>query len=183
MYGIVKQNSGFVWVYSEPELGTTFKIYLPRVSPNQHQAWVPKADDVVRGGCETLLLVEDEIAVRESTRRSLTRSGYTVLEASDGEDALRVAREHHGPINLMISDVVMPKMGGPQLAERLAGERPDMKVLFVSGYAENTVLQHGHVDITRRFLQKPFSLKALARKVREVLEATESLALVSNSRR
>ena len=74
VYGIVKQNSGFVWVYSEPELGTTFKIYLPRVSPNQHQAWVPKADDVVRGGCETLLLVEDEIAVRESTRRSLTKA-------------------------------------------------------------------------------------------------------------
>ncbi len=183
VYGIVKQNSGFVWVYSEPGLGTTFKIYLPRVSPNQHQAWVPKADDDVRGGSETLLLVEDEIAVRESTRQSLTRSGYTVLEASDGEDALRVSREHRGPINLMISDVVMPKMGGPQLAEHLAGERPDMKVLFVSGYAENTVLQHGHVDIARRFLQKPFSLKALARKVREVLEATESLALVSNSRR
>jgi PAS domain S-box-containing protein len=182
VYGIVKQNSGFVWVYSEPGLGTTFKIYLPRVPANNSEAWIPKAEEDSRGGSETLLLVEDETAVRESTRQFLTRRGYTVLEASDGEDAHRTSREHRGPIHLMISDVVMPKMGGPQLAEQLACERPNMKVLFVSGYAENTVLQHGHIDITSRFLQKPFSLKTLARKVRDVLEASESLAHATTSR-
>jgi PAS domain S-box-containing protein len=182
VYGIVKQNSGFVWVYSEPGLGTTFKIYLPRVPANDGEAWVPKAEEDSRGGSETLLLVEDEAAVRESARQFLTRRGYTVLEASNGEDALRISREHPGPIHLMISDVVMPKMGGPQLAEQLVCARPDMKVLFVSGYAENTVLQHGQVDITSRFLQKPFSLKALARKIRDVLETTESLAFTTTPR-
>jgi len=105
-----------------------------------------------------------------------------VLEAGDGEEALRVSREHKGSIHLMITDVVMPRMGGPKLAERLADERPDMKVLFVSGYAENTVLRHGKIDVTTRFLQKPFSLKTLAGKVREILEAGEPRALATTSR-
>ena len=105
-----------------------------------------------------------------------------MLQASDGEDALQRSREHHGPIHLMITDVVMPRMGGPMLAEQLAGERPDMKALFVSGYAENTVLRHGQIDIISRFLQKPFSLKTLGRKVREVLEASELLAVTAASR-
>jgi two-component system, cell cycle sensor histidine kinase and response regulator CckA len=105
-----------------------------------------------------------------------------VLEARDGEDALLVSRKHRGRIHLMVTDVVMPRMGGPKLAERLAEERPDMKVLFVSGYAENTVLQHGKIDVATCFLQKPFSLKALARNVREVLETGESCALATTSR-
>ncbi len=171
VYGIVKQNSGFIWVYSEPGLGTTFKIYLPQakgaavVLPP-----VPSAEGY-SGGCETVLLAEDESAVRQSTREFLSLNGYIVLEAKNGTDALAVAREYKGPIHLMISDVVMPQMGGARLAGELASERPDMKVLFVSGYAETTVARHGAIDVTTRFLQKPFSLRTLALKMREVLDA------------
>ena len=182
VYGIVKQNSGFVWVYSEPGLGTTFKIYLPGIHSMSHEHQAQKPAEPTPRGCETLLLVEDEASVRLASQQFLSRSGYTVLEAGDGEQALRVSREHRGPIHLMISDVVMPKMGGPRLAEWLADERPDLKVLFVSGYAENTVLQHGNIDVTTHFLQKPFSLKALARKIREVLETKDSPILVETSR-
>ncbi len=181
VYGIVKQNGGFVWVYSEPGLGTTFKVYLPMVQSASGEVRITKPTEDSPGGCETVLLVEDEASVRQASRQFLTQSGYTVLEASDGEDALRVSREHRGQIHLMVTDVVMPRMGGPKLAERLAEERPDMKVLFVSGYAENTVLQHGKIDVTTRFLQKPFSLKALARKIREILEAVDSRALATTS--
>ena len=172
VYGIVKQNGGFVWVYSEPGQGTTFKIYLPRVHSLRPEVRMAKPTEQSPQGCETVLLVEDEASVRQASRQFLIRSGYNVLEAIDGEDALREAREHDGPIHLMITDVVMPRMSGPMLAEQLADDRPEMKVLFVSGYAERTVLQHGKIDVTKRFLQKPFSLKDLARKVREVLEAS-----------
>jgi two-component system cell cycle sensor histidine kinase/response regulator CckA len=181
-YGIVKQNGGFVWVYSEPGLGTTFKVYLPQVRPLSSEIVITKPAESSPRGCETLLLVEDEASVRQAARQFLTRIGYNLLEAIDGEDALRASREYAGPIQLMITDVVMPRLGGPRLAERLADERPDMKVLFVSGYAENTILQHGKIDVRTRFLQKPFSLKTLARKVREVLEANEASALAASSR-
>jgi two-component system cell cycle sensor histidine kinase/response regulator CckA len=182
VYGIVKQNSGFIWVYSELGLGTTFKVYLPRVESLSTEARPAKPVEHCRGGRETLLLVEDEASVRQASRQFLARSGYTVLEAIDGEDALRVSREHAGPIQLIITDVVMPRMGGPRLAERLAEERPDAKVLFVSGYAESTVLNHGKIDVTTRFLQKPFSLNDLAKKVREVLEVREANVLAGTSR-
>jgi len=182
VYGIVKQNGGFVWVYSEPGLGTTFKVYLPQVQSLSSEIVITKPAESSPRGCETLLLVEDEASVRQAARQFLTRSGYTVLEATDGEDAIRAAREYRGLIHLLVTDVVMPRMGGPTLAERLTDERPDMKVLFVSGYAENTVLKHGKIDVATRFLQKPFSLKTLARKVREVLEANEASALAASSR-
>jgi len=172
VYGIVKQNGGFIWVYSEPGQGTTFKIYLPRVRSLRSEARMIKPADQSPRGCETVLLVEDEASVRQASRQFLIQSGYNVLEAFDGEDALREAREHDGPIHLMITDVVMPRMSGPRLAEQLSEDRPDMKVLFVSGYAERTVLQHGKVDVTKWFLQKPFSLKTLAKKVRDVLETS-----------
>jgi len=175
VYGIVKQNGGFIWVYSEPGLGTAFKVYLPRVRSTMEEARTARNDGKLPGGSETVLLVEDESAVRQPAREFLARCGYTVLEASDGEDALRVSREYCGPIDLMISDVVMPKMSGPKLAEQVAAERPRMKALFVSGYAENTVLRHGKIDVTTRFLQKPFSLKTLQGKVREVLDAEEAI--------
>jgi len=171
VYGIVKQNSGFIWVYSEPRMGTTFKIYLPRVQQEIAEIQPSKPVELPLRGSETLLLVEDEAAVRESARQFLAQNGYTVLEAANGEDALRVSKDHAGAIHLMISDVVMPKMGGARLAELLLADRPAMKVLFVSGYAEKTVLRHGNIDVTIRFLQKPFSLKMLGRKIREVLEA------------
>jgi two-component system, cell cycle sensor histidine kinase and response regulator CckA len=180
VYGIVKQNGGIVWVTSEPGLGTTFKIYLPQVHSLTSEVSITKPVEVSPRGCETLLVVEDEASVRQASQQFLTQSGYHVLEASDGEDALRMSRNHRGPIHLMITDVVMPRMGGSKLAERLADERPDMKVLFLSGYAETTVLQHGKVDVTNRFLQKPFSLKMLARKVREVLEASDVRTLAAS---
>ncbi|HYK50150.1 MAG TPA: response regulator [Terriglobales bacterium] len=170
VYGIVKQNSGFIWVYTEPGLGTSFKIYLPRA---KDATVVPQASLPVEGysgGCETVLLAEDEPAVRQSTREFLTLNGYIVLEAKNGTDALAIAREYKGTIHLMISDVVMPQMGGARLAAELAIERPEMKVLFVSGYAESTVQRHGAIDVTARFLQKPFSLRTLAHKIREILD-------------
>ena len=181
VYGIVKQNGGFVWVYSEPGQGTTFKIYLPQVHSLSSEVRVIKPAEQSPRGCETVLLVEDEASVRQASRQFLIGSGYNVLEAVDGEDALREAREHDGPIHLMITDVVMPRMSGPRLAERLGDDRPEMKVLFVSGYAERTVLQHGKIDVTKRFLQKPFSLKTLARKVREVLETSSEDVLAGAS--
>ena len=181
VYGIVKQNAGFVWVYSEVGLGTTFKVYLPRVPSLRGELRTTKPAEDAAGGCETVLLVEDEASVRHASAQFLSRSGYTVLEASNGEDALRAARQHQGPIHLMITDVVMPGMAGPRLAERLADERPDTKVLFVSGYAEKTVIEHGTIDVSTRFLQKPFSLKALAKEVRQVLEVSETRVLAAAS--
>ena len=172
VYGIVKQNNGFVWVYSEPGLGTTFKIYLPRVQQKSKPLAAVEPLEASPRGCETLLLVEDEAAVRQSSREFLVLCGYIVLEARDGEDALRLARDYRGRIDLVVSDVVMPRMGGPSLAKQLAAERPETQVLFVSGYAENTVLRHGAIDVVTRFLQKPFSLKTLGRKIREVLDST-----------
>jgi two-component system cell cycle sensor histidine kinase/response regulator CckA len=183
VYGIVKQNSGFIWVYSEPGLGTTFKIYLPRarqaklvLQPTLPLVGSPR-------GCETLLLAEDEAAVRLSIREFLTLNGYIVLEAKNGTEALALARAYDGPIDLMIADVVMPEMGGAKLAGELASDRPDMKILFVSGYAEATFQRHGAIDVTARFLQKPFSLKVLARKIREVLDAEKASAASAGSSR
>jgi PAS domain S-box-containing protein len=181
-YGIIKQSEGFIWVYSEPGHGSTFKIYLPRLlRVNEAEPSWPQAVTSSPHGQETVLLVEDEAAVRASTGEFLVRCGYTLVTAENGEDALRVSREYGGPIHLMITDVVMPKMGGPQVAAQLCTERPSMKTLFVSGYAENTVLQHGNVDVTARFLSKPFNLSTLANKIREVLETSESMACAGTS--
>ncbi len=177
VYGIVKQNSGFIWVYSEPGMGTTFKIYLPQARQAKLALQPPAAVEGSPRGCETLLLAEDEAAVRQSTREFLSLNGYIVLEAKNGTEALALARTYNGVIDLMITDVVMPQMGGARLAAELASDRPEMRVLFVSGYAEGTFQHHGAIDVTTRFLQKPFSLKTLARKVREVLdEAKPALA-------
>ncbi len=177
VYGIVKQNGGFIWVYSEPGLGTTFKIYLPRVRKDAgatKPAVLTQAE--TPGGVETILLVEDETAVRQSTGEFLRLNGYTVLEAKDGEDALRVAKNHASEISLMVTDVVMPHLGGAKLAAQLTSIRPNLKVLFVSGYAESTVLRHGAIDVTNSFLQKPFGLKSLAAKIRQVLDPQVSSA-------
>jgi CheY-like chemotaxis protein len=181
VYGIVKQSAGFIWVYSEPGQGTTFKIYLPRVVRAGEAERPPQVIASSPHGWETLLLVEDEAAVRASTGEFLVRCGYTLVTAENGEEALRVSRDYSGPIHLMITDVVMPKMGGPQLAAQLLAERPDMKALFVSGYAENTALHHASMDVTSRFLSKPFSLSTLANKIREVLETAESLTYAASS--
>src|SRR5262249_5168623 len=143
VFGIVKQSGGSVEVYSEVGLGTSFKIYLPR----SEDAAGPSPSAVRRAaaprGAETVLLVEDEDAVRALARIILAGSGYTVLEASDGRQALRVAEERSGPIDLLVSDVVMPELAGPDLAVRLVASRPQMKVLFLSGYTDDAVVRHG----------------------------------------
>jgi two-component system, cell cycle sensor histidine kinase and response regulator CckA len=170
VYGIVKQNHGFVWAYSEPGMGTIFKIYLPCVSKQEVVAEpAAKNAEVALPGTETVLLVEDEEAVRRSSAEYLARCGYTVLEAKDGVHALSVAKKHSSPIHLLVTDVVMPRMSGGQLAGELEALRPETKVLFVSGYAGKTVVDHNVVDLESNFLQKPFTLRQLARKVRSAL--------------
>ena len=171
VYGIVKQNHGFVWVYSELGMGTTFKIYLPCVRNQTATMEIQDCgSEAVLRGSETILLVEDEEALRRAVAEFLGLRGYTVLEARDGLDALSVTRNHGSTIHLAVTDVVMPHMSGGQLAKELVALRPETRVLFVSGYAGQKVLDHKVVDVENNFLQKPFTLKQLASKVRTVLD-------------
>ncbi len=171
VYGIVKQNKGFVWAYSEPSLGTVFKIYLPCVRGRDHSDMVEDVRTAIATrGSETVLLVEDEPAVRRATAEFLSLQGYTVLEGKDGLDALSVAKNYGSIIHLAVSDVVMPNMSGGQLAKELAQLRPETKLLFVSGYAGKTVLDHKVVDLETNFLQKPYTLKQLSLKIRAALD-------------
>jgi nitrogen-specific signal transduction histidine kinase/CheY-like chemotaxis protein len=168
VYGIVKQSGGYIWVYSKVGKGTTFKIYLPRSDEVAESE--PRRNGVkAQSGTETLLLVEDEEAVRALVRSALKEKGYRVLEASGGEEALKLSEQYGGPIDLLVTDVVMPQMSGPELADRLANSHPQIKVLYISGYTDYAGLHHGALDLGAAFLQKPFSPEALARKVREVL--------------
>jgi PAS domain S-box-containing protein len=172
VYGIVQQSGGFIWVYSEPGRGTTFKIYLPRVDAAA-EGVAAAALPPVAGGTETVLLAEDAAAVRAVGKQVLERQGYTVLEAPDGEVALHLAQRHSGPIHLLLTDVVMPGMSGRQLADQLARTRPDTRVLFASGYTDDAVVRHGVLEEGTPYLQKPFTPESLARKVREVLDASK----------
>ena len=172
VYGVVKQSAGFISVCSEPEKGAAFKIYLPRTDNSPEPAASPSIRITERRGSETILLVEDEEMVRHIGRRMLQRSGYNVLEASDGPTALSLSQEHKGPIHLLLSDVLMPGMSGPELADRLILQRPDIRICFTSGHTEDAIVHHGFLNSKVAFLQKPFRYDSLAVKVREVLDAS-----------
>ncbi|MBR9981572.1 MAG: transporter substrate-binding domain-containing protein [Desulfatitalea sp.] len=169
VYGIVKQNDGFINVYSEPGKGTTFRIYLPRHAGAAHQAPEPGKAHIPPGQGETVLIVEDETSILKLAQTLLERIGYTVLAASTPERAIALAESHEGGIHLLITDVVMPDMHGRELAERMQARYPDLKVLFMSGYTADVIAHRGVLDAGVQFLQKPFSIQALAVKVRQVL--------------
>jgi PAS domain S-box-containing protein len=170
VYGIVKQSGGYIWVYSELGKGTTFKVYLPRVE-DAASARQPRPVLESRVGTETLLLVEDDLAVRKLSRKILERVGYKVLEAESGRKALELARHATGGIPLVVTDLVMPDMSGTELAAELTALYPEIRVLFMSGYTDDAVVRHGLLAAGRAFLQKPFTPDSFTRKVREILDA------------
>ncbi len=169
VYGIVKQNNGFINVYSEPDQGTSFKIYFPRHTASCHQVWQKNQTDQISRGNETILLVEDEPSILKMTSQMLERLGYTVIAANTPETAIRMAGKRNGEIQLLMTDVVMPEMNGLDLTEKLLLICPDLKHLFMSGYTANVIAHHGVLDEGVNFIQKPFSNKTLAIKVREAL--------------
>ena len=171
VYGIVKQSGGYIWVYSEPGVGTSFKIYLPRIEEEEVNAGAGADGDLNANpkGSGVVLLVEDEKGVRELTREYLEKSGYTVLEAADGDSALEMAREHTGRIHALITDVVMPGLSGRELSERVTKIRPEIRVLYMSGYTDQSAFRNGILDKGAELLQKPFGMSTLASKLREML--------------
>ena len=168
----MQQSGGHLWVYSELGKGTTFKIYLPRAAAGAAGTAGTVASPAAPaiGGSETILLVEDELLVRSLASHLLERSGYHVLQAGDGDEALKLAAEHAGPIHLLLTDVVLPRRSGREVAEELAGTRPEMKVLYISGYTDDAVLRSGVLAEATAFLEKPFTSVRLAHKVRQVLD-------------
>jgi two-component system, cell cycle sensor histidine kinase and response regulator CckA len=178
VYGIVKQSGGWVWVYSEVGHGAVFKVYLPRAEATAEHGYGNEGAGPPPRGSETILVVEDEEAVRESTCEYLLGRGYTVLPGKNGADALQMLEHFRGRLDLLVTDVVMPGMSGAELGKRLRGLRPEARVLYISGYTESMVVQHG-IEAATGFLQKPFTLKALAHKVREVLDAPVAHEVVS----
>jgi CheY-like chemotaxis protein len=172
VFGIAQQSGGSVWVYSEPGKGATFKVYLPRVEGDVETRPTQSIPAAGRG-TETILLVEDDDQVRVVALRILRRHGYHVVAARHAGEAILLSEQYAGVIHLLVTDVVMPQMSGPELAKRLANARPEMKVLCMSGYADDSIVRHGVVEAKVAYLQKPLTTDALARKVREVLDARE----------
>ncbi|MBI3406131.1 MAG: response regulator [Acidobacteria bacterium] len=169
VYGIVKQSEGFIWVYSEPDRGSNFKIYLPRAQ-EVSEAEAENIHPHTPRGTETILVVEDEEGVRELTSEFLSISGYRVLVARNGAEALQVCRDFDGPIHVMVTDVVMPGLSGRDLAEQAARIRPSMRILFVSGYSDDAIAHQGVIEPNSSFLEKPFTHSALTARIREILD-------------
>jgi len=171
VYGIVKQSGGFIWVYSELGKGTSFKIYLPRVQQAAEHTGAPHVAGEIPKGTETVLLREDEQDVREIAREFLESGGYKVFEAKDADEAVNLARQHAGAIDLLVTDMVMPGLTGQELAVQLQHEYPGLRIVFMSGYSEHAATEMANADPSVRLLNKPFSRGALLRAVREVLHA------------
>jgi CheY-like chemotaxis protein len=174
VYGIVKQSGGNIWVYTEVGVGTSFKIYLPLVDEKASEPEAKSKCPESAMGTETILLAEDEVMVRKLARESLKMRGYKVLEAANAGEALLISQQHEGPIHLLLTDVVMPKMGGKELAEQVVSLRPDTRVLFMSGYPNQAIMNHGILDKDIAFIGKPFTPDALVLKVVEVLQQNVS---------
>ena len=172
VYGIVKQSGGYIWVYSEPDRGTTFKIYLPRVDQPAETTGSENRSKSVQRGTETILLVEDDPQLRQLSSSVLAHCGYKVLTANGPEEGLAVCKENHREIRLLVTDVVMPRMNGRQLADQILQISPNVKVLYISGYTSNAIVHYGVLDAGLWFLPKPFTLSALVAKVREVLDSS-----------
>jgi len=170
VYGIVNQSGGSIWVHSEPDKGSTFKIYFP-VAHESAVAPSAAAAPISTRGTETILLAEDQDEVRAVARTILARNGYTVLEAANPYDALRIARDHRLPIDLLFTDIVMPGMNGRELAQQVQGLRRGIKVLYSSGYTDDTIVRTGVLERDIAFIQKPYAPDALLHKVRDVLDA------------
>jgi CheY-like chemotaxis protein len=171
VYGIVKQSGGYIWVYSEPDRGTTFKIYLPRVDQPAESTGAQNRPNSVQRGTETILLVEDDPQLRQLSSSVLAHCGYKMLVASTPEEGIEICRSNHRDIRLLVTDVVMPGMNGRQLAEQIQQVSPNVKVLYISGYTSNAIVHYGVLDPGLSFLPKPFTLSALVAKVREVLDS------------
>jgi PAS domain S-box-containing protein len=170
VYGIVKQTGGYIWVYSEVNQGTSFKIYLPRIDGVSRAAGENLTELPVVRGTETILFAEDSESLREMAAEYLQSIGYTVLTAASGDEALLRANEFTGTIHLLLTDVIMPELNGPELAKQVALLRPEIKVMFTSGYASETLANRGSLDPAVAFVQKPYRPKALARRIREMLD-------------
>jgi CheY-like chemotaxis protein len=170
IYGIVKQNSGFINVYSEPGQGSTFKIYLPRLVTDEDTDMTVPEKKAAAGGTETILLVEDEPMILDMTTTMLEMLGYTVLAAASPDEAIRLAKDHTGKIHLLMSDVVLPEMNGRDLAAQITALYPGIRLLFMSGYTANVIAHHGVLDDGVAFMQKPFLMADMTEKVREVLD-------------
>jgi CheY-like chemotaxis protein len=169
VYGIVRQNGGFIQVHSEIGSGSTFEVFFPITAEPAEPGRALDDEGAAEGGEETLILVEDESLVREIVSEALSGLGYTVLSCATGEQALEEVARHQGAIHLLLTDVVLPGMSGRELATRLAERRPEIKVLFTSGHAEDVLGPHGVLDSSTHFIGKPYSPESLARKVRDVL--------------